>query len=64
MISKHCYDLWVTMVLMGRINQCLEWSFDDVILRTIVVQYGSMEDVDPCSIRRVGGVSHHVSSKN
>jgi hypothetical protein len=36
---------------------------DDVTLRTIVSQYGLMWGVDPSSMRRGGGISHHLSSE-
>ena len=41
-----------------------EWLFDDMTLRTIVAQYGSMLGVDPSSMMRGGGISHRLPSEN
>ena len=58
---KHYYDLWVSMPL----TRCIafrEWLFDDVIIRTIIAQYGSVNGINPSYIMRGGWIAHRVVS--
>jgi hypothetical protein len=50
----------VSVVLTG-CTTYPEWMFDDVTLRTVVAQYGSIFGVDPSVMRRGGGISHCLS---